>query len=67
MSIQEGQKIKLKTSEIARIVEVYKDGEAYEVEIFKVSGGIAIETIKPSDIASVYIESEVAIDRFAAI
>jgi hypothetical protein len=67
MSIKEGQKIKLKTNEIARIVEVYKNGEAFEVEIFKSAGGITIETINPKDIASVYVENEVSMEKYATI
>jgi len=67
MSITEGQKVKLQTNEIARIVEVYRNGEAFEAEIFKSIGGISIETIKPNDIASVYIESEIPMEKFATI
>ena len=66
MSIIEGQKIKLKTDEIARIVEVFKDGEAFMAEIFKSTGGISVETIKPDDIASVYVEHEVPMDTFVS-
>ena len=65
MSILEGQKIKLKTDEIARIVEVFKNGEAFMAEIFKSGGGIVIATIKPVDIASVYIENEIPMDEYA--
>ena len=67
MSIKEGQKIKLRTNEIARIVEVYKDGEAFEAEIFKSFGGIVVETIKPKDIASVYVENEIPMENYALI
>ena len=64
MSILEGQKVKLKTDEIARVVEVFKDGEAYMAEVFKSAGGFAVETIKPDDIASVYVEYEIPMETF---
>jgi hypothetical protein len=61
MSILEGQKIKLKTKEIGRVIEVFKNGEAYMAEVFKSGGGISIETVRPHDIASVFVETEVPI------
>ncbi len=59
MSITEGQKIKLKTDEIGRVVEVFKGGEAFMAEVFKKTGGIAVETVRPRDIASVFVETEI--------
>ena len=58
MKISEGQKIKLKTGEMARVADVLKGGEAFMVEVFAKSGGIRIETIWPSHIASIFVESE---------
>jgi hypothetical protein len=65
MVITEGQKIKLKTGEIGRIVEVFKNGEAFMAEVFKQAGGISIDTIKPIDIGSVFVETEVPMGNTA--
>ena len=65
MMINEGQKIKLRTDEIARIVEVFNDGEAFMAEVFKFGGGIDIQTIMPIDIASVFVENEIPIEKYA--
>lgn len=60
VEIQEYDKVKLKTGEMARIVEVYEQGVAYEAEIFRRSGEfeVTIDAIKQSDIASVFKETE---------
>lgn len=52
------QKIKLKSGEYAHIVEIYKNGEAYEADIHGKDGTTRTDTIKPSDIASIIIEVE---------
>ena len=59
MKIEEGCKIKLKSGEIARVVEVLKRGEAYMVEVFLKTGGLSVNTIMPKEIASVFVETEI--------
>lgn len=59
MRIAEGQKIRLRTDEIGRVVEVLGGGEAFMVEVFKKAGGISIETVLPQDILSVFVETEI--------
>jgi len=56
--IKEYDKVKLTTGEIARISEVLEEGVAYIADIFKKDGGISIEQIAYSDIASVFEEIE---------
>jgi hypothetical protein len=59
--IEEGQKIKLKTGELAYISEVlYKKelGTGYIVEKFKKGGGMEMDTVFPRDIKSVIVEVE---------
>jgi len=60
VKITEYDKVKLKTGEIARIVEVYESGVAYEAEIFRPNGdfSITIDTVKQDDILSVFKETE---------
>ena len=59
-SIAEGDKIRLKSGEIARVVEVYEPGAAYEAEIFRPGGefGIVIDTVRHEEIFSVFKETE---------
>ena len=52
------QKIRLKSGEYAHIVEIYKDGEAYEADIYGKDGDTRTDTIKQSDIASLIVEVE---------
>lgn len=46
-------KVLLKSGETAFIVEIYKDGEAYEADIDKPDGTIRTDTIWPEDIKTV--------------
>lgn len=48
MKIEMYDKVKLKTGEIAHIVEIYEQGAAYEADIEK-SGDIETDTIKHTD------------------
>ena len=59
------QKIKLKTGEIADIVDILKDGEAYVVDIYEPNSEFRTETIKHSDIASKIVEVEQPISATA--
>ena len=43
-------KVKLKSGEIANIVEIYEQGIAYEADINRKYGGIDTDTIKQEDI-----------------
>ena len=62
------QPIRLKTGERAVIVEIYNDGEAYEVDVTiseaiinadpPIFGEYETRTITPSDIAAVFIITE---------
>ena len=60
VTIAEYDKVKLKTGEIARIVEIYEPGVAYEAEIFRPNGefAITVDTVKQEDIISVFKETE---------
>lgn len=53
MKIEMYDKVKLKTGEIAHIVEIYEQGAAYEADIEK-SGDIETDTIKHTDIEYVF-------------
>ncbi|MDR0935473.1 MAG: hypothetical protein LBM98_02190 [Oscillospiraceae bacterium] len=56
--IKEYAKIRLTTGEIARILEIFKDG-GYIAEIFRKKGGLETTEIRQSDIASVFVENEI--------
>jgi len=56
--IKEGDKIKLKTGEIASVDEILEDNVAYIAGIFKKDGGVSVEQIYYQDIASVFEEIE---------
>lgn len=47
--IKEFSKVKLVSGEVGYIVEVYKEGEAFEVEL----PGFELRTVKPDEIAEV--------------
>ena len=61
--VQEYDKVKLVTGEVARISEVLEEGVAYIADIFKKDGGISVEQIAYNDIASVFKEIEYPISR----
>jgi len=56
--INEGDKIKLRTGEIALISEVLAENKAYVAEVFSKSGDVSIEQILQKEIASVFVETE---------
>ena len=56
--INEGDKIKLVTGEIAIISEVLESNVAYIAEVFSKKGGISIKQINQDDIISVFEEIE---------
>ena len=60
VSIEAYDKIKLKSGEIARVVEIYEAGSMYEAEIFRQNGEFSrtIDTVRHEDIASVFKEVE---------
>ena len=60
VTIKEYDKVKLKTGEFARIVEVYEAGVAYEAEIFRPNGefSITLDSLKYDEIESVFKETE---------
>lgn len=51
-------KIKLKTGEIARIVEILEPEVAFMADIAKKQGGYYTDTIKANDVLSVFGETE---------
>jgi hypothetical protein len=51
-------KIKLKTGEIARVVEILEPEVAFMADIAKEQGGYYTDTIKASDVSSVFVETE---------
>jgi len=56
--INEGDKIKLTSGEIAIISEVLEKDVAYIAEIFLKDGGVSIDQICHNDIASIFEEIE---------
>ncbi|MCL2068626.1 MAG: hypothetical protein FWH00_01885 [Oscillospiraceae bacterium] len=56
--VQEGDKVKLISGEIAIIAEVLDEDVAYIAEIFAKGGGVSIDQIAYSDIKSVFKEVE---------
>lgn len=50
MELQMFDKVLLKTGETAYIVEIYKDGEAYEMDINKSDGKVVTDTVHKQQI-----------------
>jgi len=61
--IKEGDKIKLKTGEIALISEVLEENEAYVAEVFDKNGDVSIEQILQNEIMSVFVETEYSLGK----
>jgi hypothetical protein len=57
--------IKLKTGKRAVIVEIWEAGVSYEADIEIELGEYETETIKHSDIESVFVEVETPLERIA--
>lgn len=57
MALEMFDKILLKTGEVAYIVEILKDGEAYIADIDKHSGWTETETVLPNEIERVLRKS----------
>ncbi|MCL2170903.1 MAG: hypothetical protein FWB71_02020 [Defluviitaleaceae bacterium] len=58
--IREFAKVRLKSGEIAHVVEILESGVAYIAEIVRQSGdfSVTIDDIRHEDIASVFVETE---------
>ena len=56
--INEYDKVKLRTGEIARIVEVLEQGKMYIGEIIRADRSVEVEHIAFTDIVSVFVETE---------
>jgi len=56
--IKEYDKVKLRTGETARIVEVLEQGKMYVGEIIRTNRSVEVEHIAFSDIVSVFVETE---------
>ena len=63
--IKQYDHIKLKSGKHAVIVEIWEQGVAYEADIETVPGEYETETIKYSDIESVFIEVETPLEQRA--
>jgi len=63
--IKEYDKIRLKTGQIGRILELLND-DAFIAEIYLEDGGIDTTEIKISDILSVFVETEHQVNHSAA-
>lgn len=50
MNLKMFDKVILKTGETAYVVDIYNDGEAYEMDIDKSDGSIITDTVKPEQI-----------------
>ena len=55
--IKEGDKIKLKTGEIAFVAEVLEEGVMYIAEVFT-KDGISVDHVEHKNITSVFVEME---------
>jgi predicted DNA-binding antitoxin AbrB/MazE fold protein len=56
------QKVRLKTGEIAHIVEIYEDGVVYEADIYA-DGKTRTDTIRQEDIKSLITEIETPLQQ----
>jgi hypothetical protein len=56
--INEYDKVRLKSGEIARIVEVLEDGKMYVGEIIRANRHVEVDHIPLENIASVFVETE---------
>ncbi len=56
MKLDMFQKIRLKDGRVGHIIEIFKDGEAYMVDLRTTDDEYEQETIYPKDIKSVIIE-----------
>ena len=58
--INEGDKIRLKSGEVAYVAEILEVGVAYIAEIFRKNGDISvtIDQINHNDIATIFMEIE---------
>ncbi|MDR2167945.1 MAG: type II toxin-antitoxin system PemK/MazF family toxin [Clostridiales bacterium] len=62
--LREGDKIRLRTGEIATILEDFGDGR-YIAEVFRITGDIETTEIKHRDILSIFIETEHVLEHSA--
>ena len=58
MKLEMYQKVCLKDGRKGHIIEIFKDGEAYMVDIKRKDGDYDQETVYPKDIKSVIVEVE---------
>ena len=52
------QKIRLKSGAVGRIIEIFKSGEAYMIDVMTDDGEYEQKTVYPKDIQSVVVEVE---------
>jgi hypothetical protein len=64
--IKEYDKVKLRTGQNARIVEVLEPEKMYIGEIIGADRHVEIDHISFDDIVSVYVENEVPIKKYAS-
>ena len=64
MTIEEYDKIKLKTGKTARIVEILENGVMYIAEIYEQGKRVSVEHVKHQDIASVIKEVEYPLQQY---
>jgi hypothetical protein len=57
-------KVRLKTGEIATILELLRDS-CYIAEVFRANGGLETTEIKHKDILSIFIETEHILEHSA--
>ena len=58
MTIQEYDKVRLKSGKVVKIVEVLGNGAAFIAEVYKAGEGLTVEQILLEDISSVIKEVE---------
>ena len=58
MKLEMYQVLRLKTGEIGTVLEIFKDGEAYMVDIRLEDDTYEQRTIYPDEIASVFVQVE---------
>jgi len=58
MKIEMYQKVCLKNGKTGRVIEIFKNGEAYMIDIALNDGEYQQETVFPNDIKSIIVEIE---------
>ncbi|MCL2755272.1 MAG: DUF4926 domain-containing protein [Oscillospiraceae bacterium] len=58
MKLEMYQKVCLKNGIVGRVIEIFKSGEAYMIDIMQKDGEYEMKTVSPNDIKSIIVEIE---------